>query len=120
MPHPRTRFPAFLAMTCILLFGEAMSGRAAPKDATYPPTLPDGRTYVRDKSEDFLRPAASLQKGIGIAKTPPTVELLYYPGQTYPGKPWSAWGDSLAVNGKYYASVGDHLAPGGNAFVYEF
>lgn len=120
MPHPRTRFPAFLAMTCILLFGEAMNGRAAPKGATYPPTLPDGRTYVRDKSEDFLRPAASLQKGIDIAKTPPTVEFLYYPGQTYPGKPWSAWGDSLAVNGKYYASVGDHLAPGGNAFVYEY
>jgi hypothetical protein len=29
-------------------------------------------------------------------------------------------GDSLAVNGKYYASIGDHLAPRGNAFVYEY
>ena len=91
-----------------------------PKDATYPPALPDGRSYVSDKSKEFLRPAASLQRGIGIAKTPPLVEFLYYPGQTYAGNPWSAWGDSLAVNGKYYASIGDHRAPGGNAFVYEY
>jgi hypothetical protein len=45
---------------------------------------------------------------------------MYYPGQTYAGKPWSAWGDSLAAGGKYYASIGDHLAPGGNAFVLEY
>jgi hypothetical protein len=53
---------------------------------------------------------------------------MYFPGQDYPGKPWSAWGDSLVANGKYYASIGDHLALGakespahtGNAFVYEY
>ena len=51
------------------------------------------------------------------------------PARTTPGKPWSNWGDSLAVNGKYYASIGDHLAVGakgdgthgtGNGFVYEY
>jgi hypothetical protein len=47
----------------------------------------------------------------------PTVDFLYFPGQAYPGHPWSDWGDSLAVAGKYYASIGDHLAPKGNAFV---
>ena len=29
-------------------------------------------------------------------------------------------GDSLAVDSKYFFSFGDHLAPGGNAFVYEY
>jgi hypothetical protein len=61
-----------------------------------------------------------MKPGVTIAKTPPTVDFLYYPGQTYPGRPWSNWGDSLAVHGKYYASIGDHLAPAGNAFVYEY
>src|SRR5262249_1628303 len=55
-----------------------------------------------------------------IAKKPPKIDFLYFPGQTYPGKPWSAWGDSLAIDGKYYTSIGDHLAPQGNAFVYEY
>jgi hypothetical protein len=41
------------------------------------------------------------------------VEFLFYPGQDYPGKPWSNWGDSLAVHGKYYSAIGDHLAISG-------
>jgi len=45
---------------------------------------------------------------------------LYYPCQTYAAKIWSNWGDGLAINGKYYSSVGDHDAPKGNAFVYEY
>src|SRR5262249_53298084 len=69
---------------------------------------------------DFLKPPATLSKDVAVAKTPPTVDFLYFPGQTYPGKPWSAWGDSLFANGKYYASIGDHQAPGGNAFVFEY
>jgi hypothetical protein len=57
------------------------------------------------------------------------VEFRYFPGQSYPGQPWSNWGDSTAVNGKYYASIGDHLAIGakgdgshgtGTAFVFEY
>src|SRR5262249_49965580 len=51
---------------------------------------------------------------------PPQVDFLYFPGQDYAGNPWSNWGDSLAVNGKYYASIGDHLAPAGNGFVFEY
>jgi hypothetical protein len=57
---------------------------------------------------------------VAIAKTPPTIDFLYYPGQTYPGNPWSNWGDSLVAGGKYYASIGDHRVPSGNAFVYEY
>ena len=48
-------------------------------------------------------------------RLPPTIDFLYYPGQTYPGNPWSNWGDSVAAGGKYYASIGDHLAIGGKA-----
>jgi hypothetical protein len=82
--------------------------------------LPGGQEVVTTTSNEFLQAPATLQQGVAIARTPPTVDFLYYPGQTYPGKPWSNWGDSLATGGKYYASIGDHLAPAGNAFVYEY
>lgn len=89
-------------------------------EPTYPPALPDSKQTVTDTSPLFLKPPATLREGIAIAKTAPTVDFAYFPGQNYAGKPWSNWGDSVAVNGKYYASIGDHLAPQGNAFVYEY
>jgi hypothetical protein len=110
-----------LAVSCCAFVFIGQPGRAAPKDAKYPPPpLPGGKDYVTDKSDDFLKPPATLQKGVEIAKTPPTIEFMYFPGQTYMGNPWSTWGESLAANGKYYASLGDHKAPGGNAWVYEY
>ena len=98
--------------------GKKKGAKAA--EVTYPPALPDEKEVVTDTSDAFLKPPATLREGVAVAKTAPTVDFLYYPGQTYPGKPWSNWGDSLAANGKYYASIGDHLAPQGNAFVYEY
>lgn len=97
-------------------------GKAKTKAAevTFPPKLPDGKEFVTDTSDVFLKSIATLKEGVTVAKTPPTIDFMFYPGQTYAGKPWSNWGDSLAVNGKYYASVGDHLAPAGNGFVYEY
>jgi hypothetical protein len=94
--------------------------KAKTSEVTYPPKLPGGKEVVTDTSPDFLKPTETLREGVAIAKTPPTVDFLYYPGQNYPGNPWSNWGDSLAANGKYYASIGDHLAPAGNGFVYEY
>jgi hypothetical protein len=96
-----------------------LGGRALA-EVTYPPTLPSGKMVVTDTSESFIRAPATLRPGVVMAKTPPKVDFLYFPGQTYEGKPWSNWGDSLAVGGKYYASIGDHLAPAGNAYVYEY
>jgi hypothetical protein len=87
---------------------------------TFPPKLPDGKDVLTVTSEVFLKAPDTIGKDVLIAKTPPTVDFLYYPCQTYPGKIWSNWGDGLAVNGKYYSSLGDHDAPKGNAFVYEF
>jgi len=81
-------------------------------DVSYPPKLPDGKEIVTDTSPDFLKATTELREGVVIAKTPPTVDFMYYPGQNYPGKPWSNWGDSVAVNGKYYSAIGDHLAIG--------
>lgn len=101
----------------------------AEDQVTYPPTLPGGKAMVSDASPDFLKPPPSLKEGVTVAKTPPTIDFTYYPGQDYPGKPWSNWGDGLAVNGKYYSAIGDHLAVGakgdgahgtGRALLYEY
>ena len=57
------------------------------------------------------------------------MDFQLYPGQTYLGKPWSNWGDSLVVGKKYYSAIGDHFAinakstkdsPTGTAFVFEY
>lgn len=103
--------------------------KEAPPPLIFPPTLPNGERVVTDKSEAFLKPSDTIGMEIAIAKTPPTVDFLYFPRQDYEGKPWSNWGDSLAINGKYYASIGDHYSqlsskgdPNriGNAFVFEY
>jgi hypothetical protein len=86
--------------------------KQSPKKAAlaFPPRLPDGKPFATDTSEGFLRDSSTLAKDTVIAQTPPTIDFLYFPKQDYEGKPWSNWGDSLAINGKYYASIGDHLA----------
>jgi hypothetical protein len=94
---------------------------------TFPPALPDGKTVVTDASDDFLKPPPTLKEGVAVAKTAPTIDFLFFPGQDYPGKPWSSWGDSVCANGKYYCSIGDHHAVNGKdkahpgtAFVFEY
>lgn len=101
-------------------------GRGLP----FPPVLPNGERVATATSERFLEPPESLQEGVAIAKTPPTVDFMYYPGQTYVGKPWSNWGEGMAVENTYYSAIGDHLGFGGkntpktgnlgNAFVYAY
>jgi len=95
-------------------------GKKAAVTLTFPPKLPDGKEVLTVTSEEFLKAPSTIGKDVLIAKTPPTVDFLYYPCQTYAAKIWSNWGDGLAINGKYYSSVGDHDAPKGNAFVYEY
>ena len=96
---------------------------------TFPPRLPGNQEMVTDTSAEFLKPPATLKADVAIARTPPSIDFLYYPGQTYPGRPWSAWGDGLATRGKYYSSIGDHRAIGtkdygphgtGPALVFEY
>jgi hypothetical protein len=83
-----------------------------------PPTVANGKTIIRFNSKKLLEPPVSMQN-VSVAKTPPVVDFLYYPGQDYEGKPWSNRGDGVAVPGKYNSSIGDNEAPYGNAFVYE-
>ena len=88
-------------------------------DVSYPPRLPGGISAASATSDELIEPPSSL-KEIAVAKTAPIVDFLYYPGQTYKGNPWSNWGDGVAIDDKYYSSIGDHKAPDGNAFVYEY
>ncbi len=114
-----------LFLTSVVAAGPAATvfAQAAQKktaDATFPPSLPGGIRVATDSSDEFLKPTAPLPSDVTIATVPPTIDFLYFPGQDYAGKPWSAWGDSLAVGpDKYYTSIGDHLAPRGNGFVFE-
>ena len=89
-------------------------------DLPYPPKLPGDKEMVTDKSDAFLKATTKLAEGVTIAKEAPTIDFAYVPGQTYKGKIWSVWGDSTFANGKYYTAFGDHDAPGGNAFIYEY
>ena len=82
--------------------------------------MPDGQSIVSVESADLLAPQDNLKPGVQIAKTAPKVDLIYYPEQNYEGHPWSVWGDGLTVGTKYFSAVGDHLAPKGNAFVFEY
>jgi hypothetical protein len=102
----------------VVLFG--LGSVVCAAEPTYPPSLPDGKTVATITSADFLKPPVNLRQGVDVAKTPPTVDFVYYPGQDYAAKTWSAWGDGLAVGQKYYSSIGDHNGPRGNAFVYEY
>src|SRR5262245_33552499 len=98
-----------LIMVVVLLVPTLASAQKPGKKGaafTFPPKLPDGKEVVTDKSDDFLKAPATLKKDVAVAKTAPTVDFLFFPGQTYEGKLWSNWGDSLAVDGKYYASLG--------------
>lgn len=96
------------------------AAKPAAAEAVYPPTLPGGKVSVVVESDALLSPPATLRSDVGVAKTPPKVEFFFYPEQTYAGNPWSIWGDSSYTNGKYYSAIGDHKAPQGNGFVFEF
>jgi len=113
--------PAVLMVAIVALPADAQKkGKAKAPAAEYPPKLPDGKTVVHESSPALIEPPASLPRDVEVAKVAPTIEFRYFPGQDYPGRPWSVWGESLFVGGKYYAAIGDHLAPQGNAFVYEY
>ncbi len=93
---------------------------AAIADPDWPPRLPSGKPVRSDTSERFLQATAKLNPGVAVAREAPTVDFLYFDAQTYPGNPWSVWGDGLAAGSMFYTSIGDHLAPVGNAYVYAY
>ena len=111
------RVIAFIVAAC----GLATTAHARDRyPLKYPPQLPGGKKFVVHTSRDFLNPGPNLRKGVDVAKTPPKVEFLYYPGQTYPGNPWCFRGVGCVWNGKYYSALCDHLAPLGTAKLFEY
>ncbi|MBI3927727.1 MAG: hypothetical protein HY319_19460 [Armatimonadetes bacterium] len=110
------------AVFLVLALMVACSLVVAPRERSglsFPPRLPGNQERVTDRSAAMLRPPPGLQQ-LAVAKEPPSVDLVYYPGQDYEGDPWSAWGDGLALRGHYYSSIGDHRAPEGNAGLYDY
>ncbi len=99
---------------------QAQKKSAKKAELEYPPRLPGKDQFVTLKSPELLKSPETIHSDVAIAKAVPTVEITYLPGQDYPGKPWSIWGDSLCANGKYYCAIGDHFGPYGDAFVYEY
>ena len=120
MTRPAVYPKSATVLFALTLLSQSAHGQEHQDKLEFPPVLPGGKTAVTDRSADFLRPPSTLRDGIQVAKTPPTIDFALFPGQNYPGKPWSAWGESMVAGGKYYASIGDHLAPAGNAFVFEY
>jgi hypothetical protein len=110
----------YLTSSIALVVASTAALSFAADEVSWPPKLPGGKSFVTIQSPQLLKPAGDLQDGVTIAKTPPKVEFHYYDCQTYEGKPWSVWGDGLAIGDKYYSPVGDHLSPMGNAYVYEY
>jgi hypothetical protein len=67
----------------------------------------------------LLKAPAGVTGDFDIARTPPAIDFAVFPNQWEGGRLWSSWGDSLfARDGKFYASVGNHAAPHGTAYVY--
>ncbi len=88
----------------------------------WPPGLPGGDIVVTDQSRQFIQipEGAELAPDVKVAVVAPTIDFLYLPGQTYPGKLWSVWGDGSTSGNSYYTGIGDHDSPRGVAHVYEY
>lgn len=62
-------------------------------------------------------------KNFVVAKAAPTVDVCFFGGleNDKKGILWSSWGDGcFASNGKYYASIGDHLGIDARSYIYEY
>lgn len=96
MPLPIALGGLVLALVALVAPVVAQNAKK-PAAVTFPPALPDGKAVVSHTGDEFLKAPDSLRKGVAVAKTAPTVDFLYFPGQDYEGNPWSNWGDSLAA-----------------------
>jgi hypothetical protein len=116
-------FPWYAApLVLVLWLPLAMEGRLAGEELVFPPLLRDGSTSASVEGDELLRIAdgVELAEGVVVASEAPRVDLVIYPGQDYPGKPWSNWGEGVVAGGVFYSGIGDHLAPAGNAFLYAY
>ena len=74
--------------------------------------LPPGEPFVGGPSVELL----DLGESSGAR-----VEGVVYPRPDYEGDPWTQWGQGLALgDGRFFSAIGDHLAPNGNSYIYEY
>ena len=66
-------------------------------ELTWPPQLPGGVAVISESPAMVLKPTSVLKPGVKIATAVPEIDFFYFDCQTYPGNPWSVWGDGLAV-----------------------
>lgn len=88
----------------------------------WPPALPGGKSVATGSDPSLLVPTETLREGVTIATRAPTIDFLYFDCQAYEatGGVWSHWGDGLVVGDTFYTSIGDHMSPSGNAFLYAY
>lgn len=123
-----TLFTVVLLAGAVDLSAQKRTTVVRDADLPWPPKLPDGQTVVTESTPEFLQAPDTLRDGVAVASAVPEVDFLFYPGQDYPGKPWSNWGDGSVADGRYYSAIGDHYAIGrgesrygtGTAFVFEY
>jgi hypothetical protein len=74
------------------------------------------RLAIPDHLRNLTATATTIEGPGGII-----VDFVAHPLPSYPGKPWSHWGEGLlASDGRYYTGIGDHRGADGNAFLYEY
>ncbi len=87
----------------------------------YPPQFPDGKHVITILSGQMLRSDSDLvREDVVITQTAPKVDLFFFPGQDYAGNPWSNWGDVSYADGRFYATIDDHLSPRGSSMIYVY
>lgn len=74
--------------------------------------IPEGEPFIRGEAVELTELGE-----VGGAR----VSAAVYPHPDYEGKPWSQWGQGMAVeDGRYYSAIGDHHQIDGNSYVYEY
>ncbi len=110
-----------LALSVMVMVLVSLAPAQRKVDANlFPPRLPGGRSLVSDSDDQLLRPSIALPADVRVASTPPRVDFAYYPGQDYPGNPWSNWGQGCVIGDVYYSAIGDHKGPEGTARVFAY
>lgn len=102
-----------LPLLFVVALAIALTSPSLAAEEWVPPALPDGQTVVTATSDLFITPPDYLKPtpaegNYTVAKAAPTIDFMYFPGQTHTGQPWSAWGEGVVYNGKYYCAVSDH------------
>ena len=103
-------------------------GTTRPSSDTTPPVsvaVPDTTGTAGECAPFGGEPLGSVQSAQSVVLTEDLngvrVEAVVYPLPDYRGRPWTTWGQGLALaDGRFFSAVGDHLGAEGNSYIYEF